>query len=66
MLEIAKQYVVDEHQQTFAVQIPIETFNRIEEILENLGLSKLMEDSEDEEVVSGEEAYSFYQSLKGS
>ena len=33
MLEITKQYVLDEQQRTVAVQIPIAVYNQIEEIL---------------------------------
>lgn len=36
----------------------------IEEILENFGLAKLMQEVEDDELLSGDEAYSYYQSLK--
>jgi hypothetical protein len=64
MLEIPKQYVLDEQQRTIAVQIPIAVYNQIEEILEDLGLAKLMEEVADEEVLSASEAYSYYQSLK--
>ena len=32
---INKQYIVDEHNRKIALQIPIETFERIEEIIEN-------------------------------
>ena len=64
MLEIPKQYVLDEQQHTIAVQIPIAVYNQIEEILEDFGLAKLMEEVADEELLSGSEAYSYYQSLK--
>lgn len=64
MLEIPKQYVLDEQQNTLAVQIPIEVYNQIEEILENFGLAKLMEEVENDELLSDDAAYSYYQSLK--
>lgn len=64
MLEIQKQYVLDEQQRTLAVQIPIAVFNQIEEILENFGLIKLMEEVENDELLSGDDAYLYYQSLK--
>ncbi|WP_448572195.1 hypothetical protein [Trichothermofontia sp.] len=64
MLDIPKQYVLDEQQRTLAVQIPIDVFNQIEEILENFGLAKLMEEVENDELLSGDSAYSYYQSLK--
>ncbi|MFZ4556008.1 MAG: hypothetical protein ACOYN8_06460 [Pseudanabaena sp.] len=64
MLEIQKQYVFDDQQRNLAVQIPIAVFNQIEEILENLGLIKLMEEVENDQVLSGDDAYSYYQLLK--
>ncbi len=64
MLEIPKQYVLDEQQRTLAVQIPIAVYNQIEEILENFGLAKLMEEVESDELLSGSVADSYYQSLK--
>jgi hypothetical protein len=45
MLNITKNYIIDENQQTIAVQIPIAEFERIEQILEDYGLAKLMEET---------------------
>jgi hypothetical protein len=64
MLEITKNYVTDENQQPIAVQIPIAEFERIEEILENYGLVRLMEESEDDERLAKDEAWKYYQYLK--
>ena len=64
MLEIQKNYLLDEHQQPIAVQIPISEFEQIEEILENFGLNKLMADVEDDERFGKDEARRYYQSLK--
>ena len=63
MLEIKKSYVVDDNQNPIAVQIPLDDFNKIEEVIENFGLAKLMEETDDE-LLSGEEADNYYQSLK--
>lgn len=65
MLKIQKRYVLDENQQAVAVQIPIAEFEQIEEILENFGLVKLMEEVDDQERLSKAEALNYYQSLKG-
>ncbi|MDJ0737097.1 MAG: hypothetical protein QNJ47_24015 [Nostocaceae cyanobacterium] len=62
MLEITQNYVMDENQQPIAVQIPIADFEKIEEILENCGLVKLMEESEGEELLSKDEALKYYKS----
>jgi len=64
MLSIHKNYVLDEYQKPIAMQIPIEEFGRIEEILENYGLAKLMDETQNNERLSGETAYQYYQILK--
>lgn len=66
MLEIHKNYVLDENQKPIAVQISLADFEQIEEILENFGLAKLMEEieTEDAERLSKAEALKYYQSLK--
>lgn len=56
MLTIHKKIVLDEDQKPTAVQIPIEEFERLEEIIENYGLSKLMDEAKDEEHFSVENA----------
>lgn len=66
MLEIHKNYVLGENQQPIAVQISIAEFEKIEKILEDFGLAKLMEEIEDEEPISKDEALRYYQSLKGN
>ena len=47
--EIHKNYVLNENQQPIAVQIPIAEFERIEEIIEDFGLARLMEEAGDED-----------------
>lgn len=64
MVEIHKKVVLDENQKPFAVQIPIEEFERLEEILENYGLSKLMDEVANDEKLSIENAKTYYQALK--
>lgn len=64
MLKIHKKIVIDENQNPVAVQIPIEEFVRLEEIIENYGLSKLMDEVKDDERLSIEDAKKYYQSLK--
>lgn len=64
---IHKNYVLDENHQPIAVQIPIAEFERIEEIIEDFGLARLMQEAEDEdnERLSKDEALKYYQALKG-
>ena len=44
MLKIHKNVVLDENQKPTAVQIPIKDFERLEEIIENYGLARLMDE----------------------
>ena len=63
MLQIHKNYVLDENQQPIAVQISIAEFEKIEAILEDYGLAKLMEEVQNEKPLSKDEAIKYYQSL---
>ena len=64
MLEIHKKIVLDEDERPFAVQIPIKEFEQLEEVIENYGLSKLMDEVKGEETLSVEAAEKYYKSLK--
>ena len=64
MLKIHKNIVLDENQKPIAVQIPIGDFERLEELIENYGLAKLMDEVKDDERLSIEDAKSYYRSLK--
>lgn len=63
-MEIERKYIVDEHNRKVAVQLDIETFEKIEEILENYGLVQLMPSEEEDEALDLNQAKSFYQSLE--
>ncbi|MDP1994329.1 MAG: hypothetical protein Q8K40_03690, partial [Ignavibacteria bacterium] len=45
MFDVKKKYIVDEENKKVAVQIDIETFTLIEEVLENYGLAKLISEN---------------------
>ena len=64
MLELHKKIVIDENSKPVAVQIPIEEFERLEEVIENYGLSKLMDEVKSDERVTFEDAKKYYRSLK--
>jgi hypothetical protein len=64
MLELHKRILLDENQKPIAVQIPIEEFERMEEVIENCGLAKLMDEVADDERLTVQEARHFYGSLK--
>ncbi len=64
MQELKKTYIVDEENRKIGVQIDIQTFRRIEELLENYALVQLMETASDEEVLDLDEALDYYQKLE--
>jgi hypothetical protein len=59
-MHIPRQYIIDEDNRRIAVQLDIETFERIEEVLENQGLMLLMQAAADDEPVELEEAKAIY------
>ena len=63
METIRKQYIIDEQNKKIAVQIPINTFEKIEEILKNYALVQLMKENEGEEALSINEAKAYYDKL---
>ncbi len=63
MLNIQKRYIVDENNKRLAVEIDYETFTRIEELLEDYGLYKLMQETEDSESLDPAEAKKYYRRL---
>lgn len=64
MLELHKNVVLDENHKPIAVQIPIEEFERLEEVIENYGLAKLIDEVSDDEQFSVNDAREVYRSLK--
>jgi hypothetical protein len=63
---IDRRYIVDENNRKVAVQIPIETFEKLEEILEDYALVELMKENEDEEMLGINEAKAYYDQLEKS
>jgi len=66
MLDIRKEYIITADHKKRAVLIDIETFERIEEILESYGLGKYMEEVEEEEALPLNAAKSYYEVLEKS
>lgn len=64
MLELHKNIVLDENKKPIAVQIPIEEFQRLEDVIENYGLAKLMDEVASDDQLSLQGAKGFYRSLK--
>ena len=63
MLEIDKKYIVDKNKKAIAVQIDIETFSRIEQVLEDYALGQLILENSPEEILSLSEAKTYYSKL---
>jgi hypothetical protein len=61
--EIRKRYVVDEENRRVAVQIDLETFEKIENLLENHALFELMSENKEDDVLDLDAAKKFYAGL---
>jgi RelB Antitoxin alpha helical domain len=64
MEELKKNYIVDEQNRKVAVQLDIETFNKIEEVIEDYALARLMEQHSNEEALEIDEALAYYGTLE--
>ncbi len=59
---IERKYIVDDKNKKLAVQLSIETFEKIEEALENYALFQLM-NTDKSEVLNVSEAKEYYENL---
>ena len=64
MTALPRKYITDEKNGRQAVILDLETFNRMESIIEDHGLAKFMEETEGDEVLTVHEAKKHYRSLK--
>jgi hypothetical protein len=64
MNPIKRKYIVDENNTKVAVQIDLKTFGRIEQILEDYALYKLMQENDSDELLNLNEAKEYYKTLK--
>ena len=64
MEEIKRTYIIDEQNRKLAVQLDIDTFNKIEDLLENYALVQLIEESTDDDALELDEALAYYQTLE--
>jgi len=62
-MNISKKYILDENKNLIAIQIPIDEFLRIEEVIENYGLSKMVDDVKTDDALCVKDAKDFYNSL---
>lgn len=61
-MEFKRQYIVNEDSQRVAVQLDIDTFRKIENVLENYALVQFI-NADDSETLNIEEAKKYYASL---
>jgi len=64
MVEVKKNYIVDERDRKIAVQIDIKAFEKIEEILENYALVQLIKENEQDDILGPEQAKAYYRALE--
>ena len=63
MLEIKKTYVTDIKKRPVAVQFDIQTFEKIEQLLEDYALGQLINENDPEDLLSVAESKTYYDSL---
>ena len=63
METLKKKYIVNEKNRKIAVQLDINTFNKIEEIMENYALFQLMKENENDESLDLKDAKKYYSQL---
>lgn len=63
-MTLHKNYVLDENKKPIAVMLPISEFERLETIIEDYGLSKLIDETINDESLTVNEAKAFYGNLK--
>lgn len=66
METIKRKYIVDENNNKIAVQLDIDTFNKIEEALEDFALYNLILENKDDETLDLDDARQFYNNLEKS
>ncbi len=64
MNAIPRKYITDARNRKQAGIVDLDTFNRMESIIEDNGLAKFMEEAEEDETLSINEAKKHYRSLK--
>ena len=66
MLAIKKEYIVTANNKKKAVLIDVETFNKMEELIEDYGLGKFMDEVKNEKNLTLKDARKHYQAtIKG-
>ena len=63
MLDLKERYLVDSENNPIAVQLDIQTFKRLEEVLEDYALAQYMNESANDETLNLEEAKAYYKKI---
>lgn len=63
-MQLEPNFIVDNHNHKIAVQLDINTYEKITDVLENYALFKLMNENKEDESLSLKDAKSYYSSLK--
>ncbi len=63
MLDIKKTYVTDSRKRPIAVQVDIQTFEKMEQLLEDYALAQYINENNPEDTLSVADAKAFYETL---
>ena len=63
-MQLQPNYIVDNHNHKIAVQLDIQTYEKITETLENYALYRFMEENKNDEKLSLKDAREYYNSIK--
>ena len=63
-MQLQPNYIVDNHNHKIAVQLDIQTYEKITETLENYALFKFIEENKNDEKLSLKDAREYYNSIK--
>jgi hypothetical protein len=63
-MQLQPNYIVDNNNHKIAVQLDIQTYEKITEVLENYALYQFMQENENDEKLSLIEAKKIYEALK--
>lgn len=64
MIDMKPNFVTDSQNRKVAVQLNIKTYNKIQEILENYGLYRFMEEAAGDEPMTLDDAKAHYKKLR--
>lgn len=64
MQVLPRKYIIDENNNKVGVQLDIETFQKLEEIMENYALYHLMQETKDDDLLDINSAQDYYANLE--